>query len=465
MQHENERADVAALRREMVAAAGEALTHTGAPTQAMARLAASLRAEAERRGFSAEAIRHEVTNRSIGDVDLRRVVEHDATQDFRTLADELGIALPGEDVQGVIASGARYLELRARMEGLERDLLASGWDLHMYDLGGVGNPILRSWLSATQAAEWGIATPPEQILLSLGSIDGITKTLLGLRATRWAGDRVTILFPTPCFGVPEWQARTMGMETVRLPTTPDTHYTLTGEQLRAALCKHPQARAVYLMISNNPTAFAFTPEGLRDVLAVLAEHPDVLLLLDLAYTGTGDPAAEQARMATIARDADPKQIIAFWSYSKIYSLTGDRFGWVAVGDPTLARQLAVAWANTIAALPAEWQLRFMAYHEMLHAHPGIAARLAALYQLRRRALTVQLAEIQAEQHLFRRITLDDDGTIYHWSTLQPGETAFSLFAATGIAGVSGAAYGYSDDHVRLSIGIAPVPGWERIIGQ
>ena len=41
--------------------------------------------------------------------------------------------------------------------------------------------------------------------------------------------------------------------------------------------------------------------------------------------------------------------------------------------------------------------------------------------------------------------------------LRPGEDAFSLFEKTGIAGVPGSGFGYTDDYVRFSIGVIPVP--------
>ena len=53
--------------------------------------------------------------------------------------------------------------------------------------------------------------------------------------------------------------------------------------------------------------------------------------------------------------------------------------------------------------------------------------------------------------------LGDDATVYNWSQLLPGEDAFSLFEKTGITGVPGAGFDYSDDYIRLSIGAIPFP--------
>ena len=52
-----------------------------------------------------------------------------------------------------------------------------------------------------------------------------------------------------------------------------------------------------------------------------------------------------------------RQTLLCWSLSKVYTMTGDRFGWVSVGDPSLTPLLRISWMNSSATLPAEWQLR------------------------------------------------------------------------------------------------------------
>jgi aspartate/methionine/tyrosine aminotransferase len=67
-----------------------------------------------------------------------------------------------------------------------------------------------------------------------------------------------------------------------------------------------------------------------------------------------------------------------------------------------------------------------------------------------------LRALNAHKPLFKAINMDDGGTVYNWSQLASGEDVFSLFAQTGIAGVPGGAFGFSDDFVRLSVGCIPV---------
>ncbi len=435
--------------------------------RAMARVVDEIKAACAADGYAPELIREAISNRTIGDVNVRLIEEKDATFDYRTLADDLGVALPHENINGYVASGKTYLALRRRMRDHEETLMSRGWDLRMYDIAGVGNPLLRERLATDQAANWGLALTPEQILLSTGSLDGLDKSLRGLRVTRWAGpaESVTLLFPTPSFGIPEWQAKTLGLNVVRVPARQEHNYKLTPDELRAALRQHPEARGIYLILSNNPSAYSYSPDELRDLFAVVTTHPDLLVLADMAYTGTGPMDDERGRLRAFTEAGVVPQTLFFWSLSKVYTMTGDRFGWVSVGDPQLAPQLRVSWMNSTATLPAEWQLRFMAFYEHVQRHPEIHDKVSALYALRRRALIHQLQALNHSEDLFRRINMDDGGTIYNWSQLSVGQDALSVFAHTGIAGVPGTAFGYGDDHVRYSVGIEPVPGWDQFVDR
>lgn len=110
----------------------------------------------------------------------------------------------------------------------------------------------------------------------------------------------------------------------------------------------------------------------------------------------------------------------------------------------------------MASLPAEWQLRFMAYLQFIRSRPWLAEKLRSFYRMRRNALIAQLQEINQHHHLFAEIYLDDDATVYNWSRLQKGEDAFSLFEKTGLAGVPGSGFGYTDEYIRFSIGVIPI---------
>ena len=451
------------LRHEIIERYRPQMQEGSGPIRMMARVVAELEKECRAHAIPEDMIKSEIVNRTIGDINLRLVTEFETDgADYRQLADEVGVALPDENIAGYTATGATYLWLREQMMECERLLLSQYFDPRMYDIYGIGNPLLRERL-AQEMQQWGLAVSKDQVAASLGAMDGIDKVLRGLKLkfSKQGMSQVGILFPEPGFGVPEWQARSFGYTMHSFRTLEENNFKLTGKQLHALLTEHPDIRVIYLTITNNPTAFAYTPEELYDLHAILRIHREaghlVYMLADLAYIGTGNPEHDRARMATFAEPDLLQHTIFVSSFSKTYSLTGERFGWVTVGDVELMPQLSPCWTNTMASLPGEWQLRFMAYLRLFDARPWLSEKLRAFYRLRRQRFIAQLRRIDAEQHLFKHIYLDDDATVYNWSWLQHGEDAFSLFEKTGIAGVPGSGFGYTDEYIRFSIGVIP-PG-------
>ena len=436
------------------------------PIRVMARIVAELEQECRTHNIPEAIIKSEIVNRTIGDINLRLITESEgkaeSSGDYRRLADEIGVALPGERLAGYTATGDTYLWLRKQMMECERLLLSEHIDIRMYDIYGIGNPLLRKRL-AQEMQQWALPVDKEHIAVSLGAMDGIDKVLRGLHMLYEAQHvpDAAILFPEPGFGIPEWQARSLGYRLHQFQTLEEHNFKLTGQQLNALLQKHVDIRIVYLTVTNNPTAFAYTANELNDLHAVLRNYREagrsIYILADLAYVGTGNPEDDRRRMATFAESDVLQHSIFVSSFSKTYSLTGERFGWVTVGDSALMPKLTPCWTNTMASLPGEWQLRFMAYLRLFDTRPWLAEKLRAFYHLRRQRFIEQLRRINEEQHLFKNIYLDDDATVYNWSQLRPGEDAFSLFEKTGIAGVPGSGFGYTDDYVRFSIGVIPIP--------
>ncbi len=462
---DEQRSQLRQLRHELLVKYRPLLMKGAGPIRVMARVVAELTQECRQRHFAETLIQAEIVNRTIGDINVRHIIECEGEAggrgDYRMLADELGVALPGEKLHGYTASGESYLWLRAQMMECEHLLLEQHFDPRIYDIYGVGNPTLRGWLTQ-EMQQWGISIPVEQLYLSLGAMDGIDKVLRAVHLIyRERGQQeVSILFPEPGFNTPEWQARSYGYQLYHFPTLPEHHFKLTAEQLEQQLNTHPNIRVLYLTITNNPTTFAYTADELNALHAVLRRQRErghvVYMLADLAYIGTGQPQEDQDRMATFATPDVLRSTIFVSSFSKTHTLTGERFGWVTIGDPTLAPQLTASWTNSMATLPGEWQLRYMAYYRLMQSRPWLGEKLRNFYRLRRQALVRQLQHINEEQHLFAAIYIDDDATVYNWSRLVAGEDAFSLFEKTGIAGVPGSGFGYSDEYVRFSVGVVPV---------
>ncbi|QBD80351.1 pyridoxal phosphate-dependent aminotransferase [Ktedonosporobacter rubrisoli] len=453
------------LRSELLRHYRPLLLSGPGPIRVMARIVAELEQECRKRNIAPEVQRTEIVNRTIGDVNLRLVTECEGEpggpSDYRLLADELGIALPGEQLHDYTATGEAYLWLRNQMMECERLLLSNHFDPRIYDIYGVGNPVLRSWL-VQEMQKWSIQVSVNQLYLSLGAMDGIDKVLRGMafHLRQQSDESIGILFPQPGFNVPEWQARSYGYHLHGYPTSPEQRFKLTPHQLEQILQSWPDIRLIYLTVTNNPTTFAYTADELNALHAVLRRYWEqgrtLYILADLAYIGTGKPEEDLARMATFTAPDVLQHTIFVSSFSKNFTLTGERFGWVTFGDPAIATAIVASWTNSMASLPGEWQIRYMAYYRLLQERPWLNEKLRAFYRYRRKRLIAQLERIKAEQGLFAEVYIDDDATVYNWSRLQSEEDAFSLFEKTGIAGVPGSGFSYTDEYIRFSIGVIPI---------
>src|SRR5579884_1390099 len=228
------------LRQQLLLRYRPILQQGAGPIRVMARMVAELEHRCRELNICQEVMEVEIVNRTIGDVDLRRVTECEGEPggpgDYRLLAEELGVVLPNEQLHGSIASGETYLWLRNQMQECERLLLAQRIDLRIYDILGIGNPILRGWL-AEEMQRWGLFVATDQVYLSLGAMDGIDKTLRGLRQM-YREQEITdlaVLFPSPGFHVPEWQAVSYGYRLHHVQTQAENHFKLMASELDAAL--------------------------------------------------------------------------------------------------------------------------------------------------------------------------------------------------------------------------------------
>ena len=221
------------LRSELLHRSRSSIQQNPSPIRVMARMVVELEKQCRELHIAEEVLQTEIVNRTIGDVDLRKITECEGRPggpgDYRLLADELGVALPDEQLHGYVASGETYMWLRDQMMRCERELLQQGIDLRIYDLHGVGNPVLRSWL-AREMQKLGLFVAVEQLYLALGAMDGIDKVFRGLSQIYREQNHTMsgVLFPEPGFNVPEWQARTLGYQLHQFRTRAEDNFKLTA---------------------------------------------------------------------------------------------------------------------------------------------------------------------------------------------------------------------------------------------
>lgn len=205
-----------------------------------------------------------------------------------------------------------------------------------------GIPELREAISGHYARTYGLDVPPEQVVITTGSSGGF---LLAFLAAFDAGDRVAMARPGyPCY---RNILTALGCEVVELPCGPATRYQPTVEMLEAL---DEPVRGLVVASPANPTGTVLDPAELA-ALATYCERTGVQLISDEIYHGisyTGAPATSSAWSTS-------REAIVVNSFSKYFSMTGWRLGWLLL-PPRLLRAADCLAGNFTVCPPALPQL-------------------------------------------------------------------------------------------------------------
>ena len=200
-----------------------------------------------------------------------------------------------------------------------------------------GTQRLREAAALHFARDLGIAVSPSQTIVSAGGKQAIFHALT---ATLDAGDEVLI----PC---PWWVSypeivRFTGATVVPLPTEAADGFRITAAQLDAAIT--PQTRWLLLNSPGNPTGSAYSAEDLRAMGAVLARHPQVMVMSDDIYAPLRYTGGAHATLAALCPELG-ERILTVSGVSKSHAMTGLRIG-VSAGPEWLIKAMAKLQSHT-----------------------------------------------------------------------------------------------------------------------
>jgi aspartate/methionine/tyrosine aminotransferase len=182
-----------------------------------------------------------------------------------------------------------------------------------------GLPALRERISAWYAQRYGLDVPARRIVVTAGASAALQLACLALIE---AGDE--ILMPDPSYPCNRHFVSSAEGTARLLPTGPTERFQLSAEQVRAAW--GPQTRGVLLASPSNPTGTSIDSVELRRIHEVVRGH-DGITLIDEIYLGLSyDERYGQSALAIDDR------IISINSFSKYFSMTGWRLGWLVVPE-------------------------------------------------------------------------------------------------------------------------------------
>jgi aspartate/methionine/tyrosine aminotransferase len=193
-----------------------------------------------------------------------------------------------------------------------------------------GIPELRSAIAGHHRRRHGIDVSPEDVVVTTGSSGGF---LLAFLAAFEVGDKVAMARPGyPCY---RNVLTALGCEVVEIPCGPATRFQPTVEQLEEL----GDVKGLVVASPANPTGTMLLPEELA-AIARWCEERGVQLVSDEIYHGIEYSAAFAASTSW----ATSREAIAFGSFSKYFSMTGWRIGWMLVPE-RLRRAVDVLTGN------------------------------------------------------------------------------------------------------------------------
>ena len=237
-------------------------------------------------------------------------------------------------VAGQPSTGAPRAVREEAKRLLDQDLL--GYSV------ATGIPELRSAIADHHRRTSGIDVGPDDIVATTGSSGGF---LLAFLAAFSPGDRVVMARPGyPCY---RNVLTALGIEVVEIDCGPETRFQPTVELL--ASVPGPVA-GVVIASPANPTG-TMIPAAELAAIATWCEENGVRLISDEIYHGITYPAlVEEGRpgpsrnQATSSAWQSSRTGVIFGSFSKYFSMTGWRLGWMVVPED-LRRAVDVLTGN------------------------------------------------------------------------------------------------------------------------
>ena len=303
-----------------------------------------------------------------------------------------------------------------------------------------GDPELRAAVAEKLSSGNGIATTPEQVLITNGgkqAIYNLFQVLLN------PGDEV--LLPAPYWlSYPE-MAALAGAKVKLIPTHAEEGFRLDLTDVEAAIT--PRSRLLVLNSPGNPTGRVMKRQELEDVAELVRRHPQLLVMSDEIYEFLLAEGEQHHSFAAIAPDLADR-CFTVNGFAKGWAMTGWRLGYLA-GHQDVIKAAAALQSQSTSNVCSFAQRGALA---AIQGPRDCVSAMAESYNRRRQLLTEGLQGIEG-------ITLvEPRGAFYAFPQLPEsagGSMDFCRRALeqAGLAVVPGLAFG-NDRCIRLSCAVS-----------
>ncbi len=276
--------------------------------------------------------------------------------------------------------------------------------------------------------------PMKQTIITVGGSEGIDITI---RALVNPGDEVII--PEPCFVSYEPIARLTGANVVTIATKAEDNFKLKAKDLKEKITD--KTKLLIFPFPNNPTGAVMRREDLEEIAEVL-RGTDVMVLSDEIYaelTYNGD------HVSIASLDGMKERTILVNGFSKTYSMTGWRLGYVAGPEEIISQMLKI---HQFAIMCSPTTSQYAALEAVKNCDNEIK-KMAEEYNIRRRLLVNGLNKLGLT-------CFSPEGAFYVFPSIKSTgltseEFCSRLLMEQRVAVVPGTAFGESGEgFVRIS---------------
>jgi aminotransferase len=300
-----------------------------------------------------------------------------------------------------------------------------------------GIPELREAIAEKMARENGLPyDPTAEIIVTVGANEGV---LLAMMALLNPGDEV--LIPDPVWLHYFYCVRMAGAVPVSVPMMEKNEFVPDINDFRAQLT--PKTKMIVVTSPHNPTGMVASA-GTLEGLAKLAEEKDLCVLSDEIYEAMVYEGNRHTSMAGLP--GMKARTIIVNGFSKRYSMTGWRLGWVAADRELISAMIRIHQYTTVCATTfAQWGA-----HAALTGPQEEVNRMIAEFDRRRKLVYSALTEMPGI-HVVR-----PKGAFYLFPGIQEtGKTSEQmtryLLEEAGVAVVPGSVFGkYGGGYLRIS---------------
>lgn len=223
----------------------------------------------------------------------------------------------------------------------------------------LGLPALRTAIARWYRDRHGVAVDPARIAVTTGSSGAF---ILGFLAAFEAGDRVALAAP----GYPAYRniLRALDIEPVELPAGPETRFQPTVDLLETL---DRPVRGLIVASPSNPAGTMLAPAELKRISDWCAAK-GVRLISDEIYHGIEYGTVPAATALSFTDRA-----LVINSFSKYFSMTGWRLGWMVV-PPELVRSVECLAQNLYISPPTLSQAAAVAAFDCIDELEGHVSR-------------------------------------------------------------------------------------------